>query len=72
MFEIRKTSAGQVTVTAFEAVAWIGGIYLWFAYPGLKGPVLGSVWWTAWTYLEHAYAEHLVKVLLAALSGLRK
>jgi hypothetical protein len=57
MFSFRKISAGQAVVTALEAVAWIGGIYLWFAYPGYKGPVFGSVWWTAWTYLEHAAAE---------------
>lgn len=50
-------------VTGIEAVAFLGGVGIWFALFSAGHPVLaavlGTVFWTAVTDLEHFVAQNL-------------
>lgn len=52
-----RSLKGVIIFTAFETVGFFGGVGIWFLFDRhghpMLGAVLGTIFWTVWTFLEH-------------------
>lgn len=68
-----RSGKGNLVVTLIEAIAFAGGVGLWFYFERrgmpVTGAVLGTLWWTVFTGNEHPVAYNVGKGLRRIFTG---